>query len=651
MKRKANTGEARHERMLFVRRVTRRALAPRAALRVLRAVLLLWSAWFACLAWPRQAGAQNGVESPTTLRTAPYSAYEQASLDAALRELGASIEPAPEGKTFEGADIVTLEVLEERDPLQGWGIERNDGTQLSANEILNDLHATSRHPVIEREVLLVLGRPYEQALADQSARNLRGLVQLSLVIVVPIRGSAPDRVRLLVITKDVWSIRLNSDFKVGSGGLESLLLQPTESNLAGTHQLVYTQLLLVPKSYELGVGYTARRLAGTRVQLSASAFADINRDSGKTEGSGGAVTAGVPLFSLKQKWAWSVGTSWSDAMSRRYVNAKLSTYDARATPALIDSIPFEYRGIRLVESAGVTRSFGLTLKNDFTFGMEMNKASYQTDDLSRYNPAAAREFVTRNVPVGDTRVGPYAQWRSYQTNYLETLDLETLALQEDYRLGHNVYVRLYPVVNALGSSRDFLGAYAGLEYTIALFSSGIARASIESTVEAEVDRLTDASVAGHLRVVSPRLPFGRVVIDAAGLNRYRNYLNRLTFLGGNSRLRGYPSNFYVGKDWVAGNVEFRTRPLEVLGSELAAAAFYDAGNAFNGFDTLQFKHSVGVGFRFLFPQLDRFVLRGDFGFPLGTRDAGVSPLGFYFSFQQAFGFDTINGPPGGALGQ
>ena len=63
------------------------------------------------------------------------------------------------------------------------------------------------------------------------------------------------------------------------------------------------------------------------------------------------------------------------------------------------------------------------------------------------------------------------------------------------------------------------------------------------------------------------------------------------------------------------------------------------------------KLSVGVGFRFLFPQLDRFVLRGDVGFPLPPRDAGVAPVGFYLAFQQAFGLDTISGPPGGALGQ
>jgi hypothetical protein len=61
------------------------------------------------------------------------------------------------------------------------------------------------------------------------------------------------------------------------------------------------------------------------------------------------------------------------------------------------------------------------------------------------------------------------------------------------------------------------------------------------------------------------------------LNRYRNYLNRQTFLGGDGRLRGYPSSYFVGKDIIAYNFEFRSRPLEILSCQLGTAAFYDVG--------------------------------------------------------------------------
>jgi hypothetical protein len=611
------------------------------------------------LAWPAAARADGGA--PVTIHGQSYSPYEKESLDQALVDLHAEIDPSPDGKIYEGAEIVTLEVLEERDPTQGWGIERASGEKLPANDILNALHTTSKHYVIGREILLVTGTPYDQALVDQTARNLRGLSQLSLVILVPIKGSAPDRVRLLAVVKDVWSLRLNSDIQIGSGGLESLLLQPTESNLAGTHQTANVSFLLLPLSYELGAGYTERRLAGTRYGLTTSASGIVNRDTGRTEGSAGSVTLALPLYSLRQEWAWSIGAAWRDEEIRRYVNAELSAYDSPRTPNVNDVIPFDYRGRRATETLSVTRSFGYEQKNDFSGGFEMNLRQFRfDDDPSRFNATALQDFVTKNVPVGDTRAGPFLQWRSYQNNFLEVLDVETLALQEDYRLGQDIQARVYPVSTIVGSSRNFVGAYLGLQYTWAV-GTGLVRASAESITEYQTSAsnvnglksdvgLSDASGAGHVRFVSPRLPFGRFVVDAAGLDRYKNYLNRLTYLGGNSRLRGYPSNFYVGKDWVAGNVEYRTRPLEVLGSELGAALFYDVGDAFDDPAKIRLKQSVGLGFRFLFPQLDRFVLRGDLGFPL-VKDPGVSAVGFYLAFQQAFGLDTIAGPPGSALGQ
>jgi hemolysin activation/secretion protein len=147
------------------------------------------------------------------------------------------------------------------------------------------------------------------------------------------------------------------------------------------------------------------------------------------------------------------------------------------------------------------------------------------------------------------------------------------------------------------------------------------------------------------------------VFDAGALNRYRNYLNRQSYLGGDSRLRGYPSTFFVGKDVIVYNLEFRSRPLQILSCQLGAAAFYDVGHVANGFSRLHPRQAVGVGFRVLFPQLDRVVFRGDVGFPLARPlDAGVPPFTVSIAFEQAFSVPSIGGRtstslPTGWLGQ
>jgi hypothetical protein len=76
--------------------------------------------------------------------------------------------------------------------------------------------------------------------------------------------------------------------------------------------------------------------------------------------------------------------------------------------------------------------------------------------------------------------------------------------------------------------------------------------------------------------------------------------------------------------------------------ELGAAAFYDVGDAFDGWSNLRPAQSVGLGLRTLFPQLDRLVFRADFGFPMGESShlPGVAPFSFFIAFGQAFGLPT-----------
>jgi len=105
--------------------------------------------------------------------------------------MGLKQDPSPEGKVVERVEVAPLDVFEERDVLPRW---------------LNVFHATTRKGVVRQEVLLREGDRYQQVLVDDTIRNLRrlpGVPQLSAVLVVAAAGSAPGRVVLVVITKDV----------------------------------------------------------------------------------------------------------------------------------------------------------------------------------------------------------------------------------------------------------------------------------------------------------------------------------------------------------------------------------------------------------------------------------------------------------------
>jgi hypothetical protein len=602
------------------------------------------------------AGTSQAQSPPGATQANAYSPYEREAVKDALSDLHTTRDLTPEGKTLEGVDIVTLDVLEPRDVLPGMpAVVR--ATAARAAKLIDVFHTTSKHYVIAREVLLAVGEPYRQSLVDDSVRNLRGLPQLSLVLALATKGSAPDRVRLLVITKDVWSLRPNWNFQLANGGIFMLSAQPAETNLAGTQTIANLNFLLNPAQVVLGAGYTNYRLDGTRVLVQPNANIVWNRATGSPEGSYGGFITGQPLFSPRSEWAWDASVNWTHYIYRRFDNASVATY---VDPRTRTRIPYAFLGELESSQATVTRSFGWSTKQDFTLGVSAARNAYapslsDLDDsggLVSPSPTViqrtVQDFVTAAVPLSNDRVGPFAQWHTYTKRYVHLLDFETLGLQEDYRLGQEAFVNVYPVTRALGSSRDFLGVDASLLYTWRM-GDGLARATVESITEAETSDLSDASIEPSLHVVSPTAFVGRFVFDAHLLYRYRNDLNQISFLGGDTRLRGYPTEFFAGKDMVNMNLEFRTRALDILTAQVGLVGFYDVGDAFDGFAALHPYDSVGVGGRILFPQLDRLVLRLDVGFPMGdgARIPGMPPASFFLALSQAFGVPTI-GPGGGA---
>lgn len=594
------------------------------------------AAILAISAWSTLAWGQAASSAPST-RKQGYSQYEQETIAAALASLRATLDPAPEGKTVESIEIVRLEVLDR----ESAGIAKIPvvGSVFNAR-VINPLHTTTKEWIVRRELLLAKGDRYQQTLLDETARNLRRLKQLSLVIGVAMLGSTPGTVRLLVITKDIWSLRLAYDMSLGPGGLESLTIQPSEINVAGLQHTATTQFSLTPKSYAFGAGYAVPRFGQSYVGASASTSIIMNRDSGQAEGSTGSIAVTRPLYTSLVPWSWGLSGQWTTNVIRRFINARLANYDAKGTPE-VDSIPFEYKNRRVVAGAAMTRSFGWANKTDLSLGYEYNRRTYRTFARPGQSQIALDEFRKEIVPTSDTRSNPYAQAHVYTTNFHRITDFETLALQEDYRLGHDVYVNVYPVSQAFGSTRDFVGSFASAQYTFPL-GDGLTRFGVQTVTEGTADALTDASVQGVVHVVTPRLGFGRLVLDVSALNRYRNYLNQQSYLGGDTRLRGFPSNYLLGKDFLVGNLEYRSRPLELLSLQLAVAVFYDAGDAASSWRELAPKQAAGFGLRALIPQLNRVVFRGDLGFPLiRPLPAGVGVASFFLSFEQAFEFGSL----------
>ncbi|MFO0617160.1 MAG: hypothetical protein U0414_31475 [Polyangiaceae bacterium] len=598
-------------------------LVPKLFLRLVPKLLGVVVAMFALAVSSRALAQQNA-----------YSKYEQEAIDEALHEVDRQIDPNPQGKTIEEIRLRRLDVFEERDPLPHGLIV-----------FLDWFHATSRPFTIERELLFHEGDTFDQATVDETARNLRGLRQLSLVIIVPVVGSKPDRVRLIVITKDIWSLRLNSDIRATSAGLERLLIQPSEENLGGTHHSANLLFLYEPDVLTFGFGYKVPRIGDSRLAMRLGANVIVNQETGDVEGTSGLFSYGQPLYSTSAKWSYIATLQWLEEIERRFKGVTEATFDAKITPE-DDKIPNEYEVDEITASFNATRSFGQGVKHDVSFGAEAERDVYRAHQEG-FDPRAKQEFIDRVLPLNDTRVYPYALYETYDTRFQSVHDHNTLGLQEDVRLGHNAYLKLYPVLKAFASSRNFMGIAAGLSYTVPL-GDGLARVYGTSTTEFDGERVFDGQFTLGARLTTPRFYIGRLVFDALWVERYENYLNKQVSLGGSSRLRGYPSGAFIGESAFAYNFEYRTRPLEIFTIQAGFAAFWDTGATFDRGEFPDLLHSVGVGLRVLFPQLDRTVFRLDWAFPLvPAPEVGVtSPWqgDVVFTFDQAFSFPSVSAP-------
>lgn len=589
------------------------------------------------------------VGSVASAAEAELSPYEAETVEAALADTATKVDPAPEGKTIEAIVLRPLDVLEERDPLPQFAID-----------FLNFFHATTRPSLISQLLLVKTGQPYRSEFVEESARRLRGIRQLSLVLMVPLVGSAPDRVKLLVITKDIWSLRLNSDFRVSSGGLEYLLLQPAEENLGGLHHSASLRFELDPATYKFGFGYKIPRVGGSEIVGQLSSNFIVNRDSGEFEGLIGSFYYGQPLYSTRAGWSWVGSMTVRSETTRFFQGLEPLTFDAPSTDE-DDRIPIRYRTDALAGRVSFVRSFSpssalqerpslnpfTALNHDVLFGIEATRNSYRADHLAALSEEVANEFIAAQLPSSEQRIYPYVGYSVYSRQFLRGLNIETLGLQENFRLGLDASIKSYPVLDVFGSDRSFLGTSAALALTEPI-GDAIVRVFTQTTVETSFDDISDSNLAFGARMVAPVPRIGRLHLDFVNFRRFDNDLNRRTSIGGDGRLRGYPSGAYRGENIQAYNLEFRSRPAELWTVQLGAAAFFDTAAAWDNGQPRDFRQDIGAGLRIVFPQLERTGMRIDWAVPLQLDpDVGVTsafPGRFVWTFGQAFSFPDISFP-------
>ena len=158
-------------------------------------------------------------------------------------------ESNPEGKTVEEILVASEDIIAPTDP---WPM------------LANDVHVKTREMTVRRQLLFDVGQPYSANLAAETERNMRTLFIFAVARIVPVKGSAPDRVGVLVVTKDLWSIRLDSAYNVIGTLLQYLRIRPTEENFLGMDKTLQLDFFLKLDTLSVGEFFYDPRLFGSR---------------------------------------------------------------------------------------------------------------------------------------------------------------------------------------------------------------------------------------------------------------------------------------------------------------------------------------------------------------------------------------------------
>jgi hypothetical protein len=554
----------------------------------------------------------------------PLGKLEQESVDDAMKTLGQPlIDPAPQGKTIGKVLVVNEDVFSQRD----WYFQ-----------IFNIFHRTTRSYILERELLFRPGDVYDQALVEESTRNLQSPPPLvinqrrlfqpelsSVVVILPIVSAVPGQVDVLLVTRDVWSLRLNTNFEYQGNELTLLNASLSENNLFGWRRYLAATFNFDQGAYYYGPQYFDPNIAGTRLQLWASATFYTSRATHDYEGNSQIVSLRYPFYSLATRWAGGVDVVHSNTIFRDFLGNSLRPVDLTATPAM-EAIPLEYRRrITIVDSNASHAIGGGALIQRVSAGYLVDsRRSEVPPDFA--DPALGPEFLAEYAPISETKSEPYLRYTMFTPRYIVLRDLDTFELRENRQLGPSLEVQAGEGIPALGADRLALDLHGLAKYAI-----GPAGSYAFLSVYGEA-RLWDGQWIDQRGTVTAYLAtplLGRLlrVVTQATLDSFRNDTRRSAIIvGGATGLRGYAVGEFRGSTSFLAHVEVRTRAVPIWSQRFGTLLFYDVGNAAPSFDQLSLRNDVGLGLRWLLVQANSAVIRFDWAVPL--QDGTVTRAGF-----------------------
>ncbi|MDB4986542.1 MAG: hypothetical protein JWN04_1720 [Myxococcaceae bacterium] len=465
---------------------------------------------------------------------------------------------------------------------------------------------TTKEQVVRRELLFAEDGPYHEARIEESMRNLRGMGIFALVRIVAVKTADPNAVGVVVHTRDLWSLRLETDFKA-STIFDTGSLVATERNFLGRNKALSVEFDYLPRNYTLSQSFVARRVWGSTVQFGETAGIIFNNRTRNSEGSIWGATLGEPFYNLKQRFSWASQFTYVDGIVRNLEQRNYVQVPRRLPSDEGPTANYVYRRQRGTGSIFGYLRFGEFFKQTWGAGWDYRSLRARANGETMLVPALSEYFAQNVLPRQRTEVGPAIHYDILMPEFVRFQNLATFGQTENVRVGpHATFTSRLPL-RAFGSNTNSYVFSSNVGYVLAPGGFLLeTRVSGQARYEKQrsVDQRLDALVRGATPVLFGLFRFvSRVTWTARRYDTARTFVG----LGASDGLRGYTSNRIngTGASSLLANFELRTVPIAWQAVQVGGVLFYDTGTVYDALNELRMHHAVGIGLRVLFPQLNR----------------------------------------------
>jgi len=583
------------------------------------------------------AAALCTAHDPSCDWIATFSSLEKRSIIRTLLRRGLDAEPEPWGKLIDEVVVENEDVFAEDNWLQ----------------FFNNFHYTTREGRVREELTIQAGEVWDQDRVEESARRLHDPLYTSVVALFPVKSSVPGRVKLLVVTRDIWSLRLNTLYTFQQGALTNLSFSLSENNFLGTRDVVAAAVVMDPGAISVGPLFIDKDFLGKHIDFRVRFDDILTRQHTKfldatgqralvpgdpdglqdattlhSEGADATIQFGRPLWSLATEWGWGTSFTYKNAVARSFSGQNMfdDPYVLYTDPG--SGLPYEYRARSWSVNANGVRQWGDDYKQQINFGYTLSsfRASL-VDSFSAFDPAALAKFEEDVFPRTEVISQPFVGYAFFRPRYRTVRNVSTYELAEDVNLGPSGSVTVAQGLRALGGDFNFTRPSASIGYIWPWLRDGFIHPSASVSMRFQGDAphgwsSIDNNASVVLRFATPTISWFRVVVQGEVDTRWHDTQNNYYVIGSDSGLRGYNVNAFRSSTTsessrrATGQVELRTVPVPFWVLRLGAVAFYETGGVASSLQKLNLYNDVGLGVRMLVPQTSRELFRFDIAFPL-----------------------------------